>query len=49
MSLLLFWIGSQIQFSKAIINHFLHNLLVLFFVGFAFVLEKNNLRSSNAH
>jgi len=49
MSLLLFWIGSQIQFSKAIINHFLHNLLVLFFVGFAFMLEKNNLRSSNAH
>jgi hypothetical protein len=32
-----------------LVNHFLHNLLVFFFVAFAFVLEKNNLRSSNTH
>jgi hypothetical protein len=44
LSLVLFWIGQQINFSKAIINHFLHNLLVLSFVGFAFVLEKSNLK-----
>jgi O-antigen/teichoic acid export membrane protein len=44
LSLVLFWIGQQINFSKAIINQFLHTLLVLSFVGFAFVLEKTNLK-----
>jgi O-antigen/teichoic acid export membrane protein len=48
-SLLLFWLGQQIQFDKPLINHFLHNLLVLVFVGFAFTLEKTNLRSNTTH
>lgn len=48
-SLLLFWIGKHIHFEKALINHFLHNLLILIFVGFAFVMEKSNLKPSAAH
>jgi len=49
LSLLLFWIGSQIHFTNSMVNHFIHNLLVFFFVAFAFVLEKNNLRNSSTH
>jgi O-antigen/teichoic acid export membrane protein len=48
-SLVLFWIGSQVQFEKSILNHFVHNLLVLLFVGFVFALEKNNLKASKGH
>jgi O-antigen/teichoic acid export membrane protein len=49
LSLLFFWIGSQVSFSKAIVNHFLHNLLVIVFVGFVYAMEKRNLKSNAAH
>jgi hypothetical protein len=48
-SLVLFWIGSQVHFEKSILNHFIHNLLVVFFLLFVFSLEKNNLKSSKTH
>jgi len=49
LSLLLFFIGSAIDFSKPILNHFLHNLLVLVFIGFAFTMEKSSLKASTTH
>jgi O-antigen/teichoic acid export membrane protein len=49
LSLLLFFIGSAIDFSKPILNHFLHNLLVLVFIGFAFTMEKSSLKGSPTH
>ena len=44
LSLVLYWLGSNIHFSKNILNHFIHNLFVVGFVLFAFALEKNNLK-----
>jgi O-antigen/teichoic acid export membrane protein len=49
LSLFLFWLGQQAEFTKPILNHLFHNFLVFCFVLLAFVLEKNNLKASSKH
>ncbi len=49
LSLILYLIGSNIIFAKSILNHFFHNMLIIGFVLFVFVMEKSNLKASNTH
>jgi O-antigen/teichoic acid export membrane protein len=49
LSLLLFWVGSLINFDNTPLKLFLRNVLVLVFIGFAFVMEKSYLFGPRTH
>ncbi|MEN9698930.1 MAG: hypothetical protein RLZZ301_128 [Bacteroidota bacterium] len=49
LAIALYFVGALIHFEKGIVNFFLHNLILLAYIGFVFGLEKNSLNASNAH